>query len=78
MPYGYRYIYFRHALCTVPNQRRFDMEQLEQIEYDLRNFGQAKALVLGDDAVCQLRVICDRIWSLRVDMKRVDNENHVG
>ena len=54
------------------------MEQLEQIEQDLRQFGQRQMAVLDSDSMGQLRVICDRIWSLRVDMKGTQNENHVG
>lgn len=53
------------------------MDSLEIIEHDLRNFGQAKALELASDSVRQLRVICDRIWSLRAEA-RLHNEDDMG
>jgi len=53
------------------------MERLEQIEQGLRQFGQQQMAVLSADSMKQLRVICDRMWSLRVEM-RIDNENNMG
>ena len=51
------------------------MDTLETIEIALRNYGQRQALSLGSTAIRQLQIICDRIWSLRIEAK---NETHVG
>ena len=50
------------------------IDQIRVIEQDLRQFGQAQTLVLDNDTIRQLAVLCDRLWSLRVDM-RCEHEN---
>ena len=54
------------------------MKRLEQIEQDLRQFGQRQMAVLSSTSMKQLRVICDRMWSLRVDLAGDNDEADMG
>jgi len=46
------------------------IDRIESVEQDLRQWGQRQMAVLDSDSIGQLRVLCDRIWSIRVDERK--------